>query len=84
METLCFKSDHLINGSYRLHVVLSLLFNVMITGEVHHVDQFHSLDNLKNQFTSVAFCMNSEACNVRNGSVIDFPVVVLIGGFPRC
>ena len=27
---LGFKSDHLINGSHRLHVVLSLLFNVMI------------------------------------------------------
>ena len=25
-----FKSDHLINGSRRLHVVLSLVFNVMI------------------------------------------------------
>ena len=30
METLGFKSDHLINGSHRLHIVLSLLFNVMI------------------------------------------------------
>ena len=27
---LGFKSDHLINGNHRLHVVLSLLFNVMI------------------------------------------------------
>ena len=27
---LGFKSDHLINGSHRLHVVLSLLFNVMV------------------------------------------------------
>ena len=27
---LGFKSDHLINGSRRLHVDLSLLFNVMI------------------------------------------------------
>ena len=26
---LGFKSDHLINGSHRLHVVLSLLFNVI-------------------------------------------------------
>ena len=27
---LGFKSDHLINGNHRLHVVLSLLFNVMV------------------------------------------------------
>ena len=26
-----FKSDHVINGSRRLHVVLSLVFNVMIS-----------------------------------------------------
>ena len=29
------------------------------TGEVHHVDPCHSLDNLKNHFASIAFCMNS-------------------------
>ena len=46
------------------------------------MDQFHSLDNLKNKFASVAFCRNSEAYNVRNGAVIEFPVVVSIGGFP--
>ena len=26
------------------------------TGEVHPVDPFHSLDNLKNHFASIAFC----------------------------
>ena len=27
------------------------------TGEVHPVDPIHSLDNLKNHFASIAFCM---------------------------
>ena len=36
------------------------------TGEVHPVDAFHSLDNLKNHFGSVAFCRNSGVYNVRN------------------
>ena len=47
------------------------------------MDPFHSLDNLKNEFASIAFCRNSEVYNVRNGAVIHFPVVVLIKGFPR-
>ena len=53
------------------------------TGEVHPVDLFHTLDNLKNQFASIAFCWNSEVYNVRNGAVIELPVVVSINGFPR-
>ena len=47
------------------------------------MDQFHSVDNLKSQFASVAVCVNSEACNVRNAAVIELHVVVLIRGFPR-
>ena len=50
------------------------------TGEVHPVDPFHSLDNLKNQFV---FCRNSAVYNVRNGAVIKLPVVVYLKGFPR-
>ena len=42
------------------------------TGEVHAVDPFHSLDSLKNQFASFAFCRNSEVYNVCNGAVIEF------------
>ena len=34
------------------------------------MDLFHSLDNLKSQLASVAFCMNTGVYNVRNGSVI--------------
>ena len=41
------------------------------TGEVHHVDPFHSLDNLKNYLASIAFCMNSVVCNIRNGAVME-------------
>ena len=40
------------------------------TGEVHHVDPFHSLDNLKNHFASVDFCRNSGVYNVQNGALI--------------
>ena len=47
------------------------------------MDPFHSLDNLKNHFVSIAFCMNSVVCNVRNGAVIELSFVVSINGFPR-
>ena len=40
------------------------------TGEVHPVDLFHSLENLKNHFASVTFCRNSGVYNVQNGAVI--------------
>ena len=53
------------------------------TLDEHLVDPFHSLDNLKNQFASVAFCKNSEVCNVWNGSVIALPIVISINGFPH-
>ena len=49
------------------------------TGEVHPVDPFHSLDNLKNHFASIAFCRNSVVYNVRNGAVIEWSFVVLRG-----
>ena len=42
------------------------------TGEVHPVDTFHSLDNLKNHFTSIAFFV---------GAVIELSFVVSIKGF---
>ena len=41
-----------------------------LTGEVHPVDPFHSLDNLKIT-ASIAFCRNSVVYNVRNGAVIE-------------
>ena len=44
--------------------------------QVHPVDPFHSLDNLKNHFASIAFCMNSAVHNVRNGAVIEWSFVV--------
>ena len=47
------------------------------------MDPFHSLDNLKREFASVAFCRNSGAFIVRNETVIEFPVVFSIGRFPR-
>ena len=53
------------------------------TGEVHPVDTFHSLDNLKNHFASIAFCRNSVVCNLRNGAVIELSIVVSIIWFPR-
>ena len=53
------------------------------TGEVHPLDPFHTLDNLKNQFVSIAFCKNSAVYTVRNGAVIGLPVVVSIKGFPH-
>ena len=53
------------------------------TGEVHPVDPFHSLDNLKNPFASIAFCTNSAGHNVRNGAVKELSFVVSIKGFPR-
>ena len=45
------------------------------------MDLFHSLDNLKSQLASVAFCRNTGVYNVRNGAVIELPVVVSINGF---
>ena len=53
------------------------------TGEIHPVDPFHSLDNLKNHFASVAFCRNSGVYNVQNGAVIELSFVVSVKGFPR-
>ena len=53
------------------------------TGEVHLVDPFHSLDNLKNHLASIAFCRNSAVYNVWNGDVIELSFVVSIKGFPR-
>ena len=47
------------------------------------MDQFHSLSNLTNQFVSVAFCRNSEACNGWNRAVVELPIVVLINRYPR-
>ena len=47
------------------------------TGEVHPVDPFHSLDNLKNHFASIAFCRNSSVYNVRNRAVIEFSLGTL-------
>ena len=44
------------------------------TGEVHPVDPFHSLDNLKNHFPSIFFFV---------GAVIELSFVVSIKGFPR-
>ena len=45
------------------------------------MDPFHSLDNVKNQFASIAFCRNSAEYNIPNAAVIELPVVVssLIG-----
>ena len=42
------------------------------------MDLFHSLDNLKNQLASVAFCRNIEIFNVRSGAVIKLLVHVSI------
>ena len=53
------------------------------TGEVHPVDPFHNLDNLKNLFASVAFCWNSGVYNVQNVAVIELFFVVSVIGFPR-
>ena len=53
------------------------------TGEVHPMDPFHSLDNLKNHFASVTFCRNSGVCNVQNLAVIKLSFVVSVRGFPR-
>ena len=33
------------------------------------MDPFHSLDNLKNKLASVAFCRNTEVCNVQHRAV---------------
>ena len=52
-------------------------------GEVHPVDSFHILDNLKNEFASITFCRNLEACKDRNVAVIELSVVVSIGEVPR-
>ena len=43
------------------------------------MDPFHSLDNLKNQFASIAFCRNSEVYTVRNRAVMSCSSS-LIGG----
>ena len=48
------------------------------TGEIHPVDPFPSLDNLKNHFASVAFCRNSGVYNVQNGAVIELSFVVSV------
>ena len=53
------------------------------TGEVHPVDPFHRLDNLKNHFAPIAFYRNSAVYNVRNGAVIELSFVVSIKGFLR-
>ena len=45
------------------------------------MNPFNSLDNLKNQFTSVTFCRNTGVYNVRNGVVIELPVDISINGF---
>ena len=47
------------------------------------MDLFHSLDNLKSQLASVAFCRNTGVYNAWNRAVIEWPVVVSINGFPR-
>ena len=47
------------------------------------MDLFHSLDNLNSLLASVVFLMNTGVYNVRNGAVIELPVVVSINGFPR-
>ena len=49
---------------------------------MHPVNPFYSVDNLKNQSASVAFCGNLGAYNDRNITVIELSVVVSIGGFP--
>ena len=53
------------------------------TGEVNPVDPFHSLDNLKNHFASIAFCMNTGVYKGRNGAVIVLSFVVSIKRFTR-
>ena len=53
------------------------------TGEVHPVDPFHSLDNLKNHFASVAFYRNSAVYNDRNRVMIELSFVVSIKRLPR-
>ena len=45
--------------------------------------QFHSLDNLKNHFASIAFCRNTLVCNIRNGAVIELSFVASIKSVPR-
>ena len=47
------------------------------------MDLFHSLNNLKSQLASVAFYRNKGVYYVRNGAVIELPVVVSINGFNR-
>ena len=42
------------------------------------MDLFHSLDNMKSQLASVAFCRNTGVYNVQNGAVVEFPVVISI------
>ena len=47
------------------------------------MDLLHRLDNLKSQLASVAFCRNTGVYNVRNGVVIELPVVISMNGFSR-
>ena len=47
------------------------------------MDLFQSLENLKSQLASVAFCRNTGVYNVRSGDVIELPVDVSINVFPR-
>ena len=53
------------------------------TGQVHPVDPFHSLGNLKSQFASIVVYRNSEVYNVQNRDMIELPIVVSIQEFPR-
>ena len=47
------------------------------------MNPFHSLDNLKNHFASIAFYRNSTVYIVRNGAVIELSFIVSIKGLPR-
>ena len=48
------------------------------TGEVHPMDPFYSLDNLRITLLHIAFCRNLAVYNVRNGAVIELSFVVSI------
>ena len=54
-----------------------------LTGEVHPVDPFRSLDNLNNHFASITFCRNSAVYDVQNRAVVELSIVISIKGFPR-
>ena len=49
------------------------------TGEVHPVDLFHILNNLKNQFASIAFCRNSAVYNYATQSTVNETFRVITG-----